>query len=249
MSSGLVFHGVLPEGISTNVWRWGVHDRDSTRMCEAVLKRGQTFVDVGAHFGYFSLLASNLVGSSGEVIAIEALPETFGYLQRNLAGVPATVRMVQAAAWDSPGEVLFRDGGIVNSSLSGAFGRLQKNLMAQREVSVAVSGMPLDDLLQDTADVGLVKIDVESSEMRVLLGARRFLARCRPPLLIELSDAGFSGEANVAPSLEIVKFLDAMGYSPFRFVSGMFRSIVLTAPVPYLNAMFFHREKIDPNLV
>src|SRR5207247_10608255 len=66
--------------------------------------------DVGANIGYFTLLASKLVGDSGAVVAIEAFPATFDALQRNLARNRArNVRAVNAAASDCNSVVrLFR---------------------------------------------------------------------------------------------------------------------------------------------
>jgi FkbM family methyltransferase len=71
------------------------------------LHRGDTFVDVGANTGYFSLLAAALVhGEGGGVVAIEACPRTFRRLQTNLmrnAGLASCIRPLQLAAAEAEG--------------------------------------------------------------------------------------------------------------------------------------------------
>ena len=56
--------GVLPEATSTLVYRWGFFDPPVARTLLTTLDQGMVFVDVGAHFGFFSLLASELVGAA-----------------------------------------------------------------------------------------------------------------------------------------------------------------------------------------
>jgi len=74
------------------------------------LAPGDAFVDVGANIGYFSLLASKLVGESGLVVAIEPSPTIFAVLESNLARNRAhNVRAVCVAASASTGMLrLFR---------------------------------------------------------------------------------------------------------------------------------------------
>ena len=48
------------------------------------LRPGDVFLDIGAHVGFLSLIASRLVGSSGSVLAIEANPVSFEWLEHNL---------------------------------------------------------------------------------------------------------------------------------------------------------------------
>ena len=48
------------------------------------LAAGMTFVDVGAHVGYFSVLASRIVGETGQVFAVEVEPRNLELLRANL---------------------------------------------------------------------------------------------------------------------------------------------------------------------
>lgn len=50
------------------------------------LKESDVFFDIGAHYGYFSLLASALTGKSGMVFAFEPSPESYEILKENSKG-------------------------------------------------------------------------------------------------------------------------------------------------------------------
>jgi len=53
------------------------------RVLREKLKKGDTFIDIGAHIGYYSILARNIVGESGKVIAFEPNPESYKLLKKN----------------------------------------------------------------------------------------------------------------------------------------------------------------------
>src|SRR5712692_7132722 len=76
---------VLPEAVSTQIWCYGFFEEDVCLFLRRSLRPGMVVIDVGAHFGFFSLLASELVGSEGRIVAVEPMPETFGRLARNVA--------------------------------------------------------------------------------------------------------------------------------------------------------------------
>ncbi|HEY3128368.1 MAG TPA: FkbM family methyltransferase, partial [Acidobacteriota bacterium] len=83
------------------IYYFGIWEPNLTNWISERLLAGDTFVDVGANIGYYSLLASKLVGESGRVVAVEALPQIFGILRDNLqANCAGNVRPVNIAAWD-----------------------------------------------------------------------------------------------------------------------------------------------------
>src|ERR1043165_1048267 len=82
---GVEVHVVFPEGMSMALYRYQFFERGLTQYLLDLLKPGMVFFDVGAHFGYYSLLASRLVGGEGAVHAFEPTPSTFDVLRRNHA--------------------------------------------------------------------------------------------------------------------------------------------------------------------
>ena len=76
---------LLPSGLDIFLVKGKSHDSE-IRLAKFILNylsKGDTFIDIGAHFGYFSLLASKIVGEQGNVFAYEASANTFNVLQKN----------------------------------------------------------------------------------------------------------------------------------------------------------------------
>jgi hypothetical protein len=59
---------LLPEQVSTRIWRYGFFEEDVCRFLLRFLRAGDTFVDVGAHFGFFTRLGAALTGAAGRVL-------------------------------------------------------------------------------------------------------------------------------------------------------------------------------------
>ena len=75
---GVPMQVVLPAGTDLYLTGGKTHDSEIrlARLLLETLRPGDDFVDVGAHFGYFALLAAQLVGPTGRVRAYEASAST-----------------------------------------------------------------------------------------------------------------------------------------------------------------------------
>src|SRR5205823_8966527 len=94
--------GDTRDTIQQYIYYFGVWEPHLTRWIVRRLVCGDAFIDVGANVGYYSLLASKLVGTSGSVVAIEASPATFKILQSNLAlNQVRNVRAMNVAVYHS----------------------------------------------------------------------------------------------------------------------------------------------------
>ena len=180
------------------------------------LKPGDTFVDCGSNIGYFSVLAGNLVGPNGRVVAVEANPVTLRLLERNLA-VNRFGKAVHCALTSSPGEVdLFmpRKGGDVYSSLR------KGGLINGEDVECyRVSGRTLDDVVASLGleRLDLLKIDIEGAELDVLRSAPYVLQNLRPVILCEYGTNTWP--AFCATPEELLEVLNKYDYT-----AGMFDS-------------------------
>jgi FkbM family methyltransferase len=169
------------------IQRWiylGAFEPKETELARAWLQPGMTFVDVGANFGYFTLLASSRVGASGRVFALEPSPYAHGRLAETLAsnGLDQVV-LVQAGLSASPGtlDLYIPPNGFHSPTMSANSGG----------EPVQVPVLTLDRCLSDWGvdEVDLIKIDVEGHELRVLDGAAEALANGRiRAILIEFND-------------------------------------------------------------
>jgi FkbM family methyltransferase len=153
-------------------------------LLRARLRSGGRFLDIGAFVGYFTILASKLVGPTGRVVAVEADARNRELLEANLEGNDcANVSVLSLAAWDAPGE-LWLSTNPENQAGSTVHAD-------QRPGDTAVPVAPLDTLLDE--QFNLIKVDAEGSDHVALRGARRILARC-PLAVVEFwPETGVSG--------------------------------------------------------
>src|SRR5579883_1399938 len=98
-SSGLRFECDVRNSLAREAFFTGKYEPPETFLIRRLVDPGGTFVDVGAHWGYFSLIMAEHVGAAGRVLAIEADPRIYAILERNFAmnDLPQ-VQLVYAAA-------------------------------------------------------------------------------------------------------------------------------------------------------
>src|SRR5262249_27771794 len=116
---GTRIQGNAKDIIQQYIYYFGVWEPHITSWIRSSLRPGDSFIDVGANIGYYSLLASRLVGQYGSVVAIEASPKTFLELQTNLTlNKIYNVRAVNLAASDCRGKLKIFRGHEHNTGLT-----------------------------------------------------------------------------------------------------------------------------------
>lgn len=187
----------------------GTYERREVRYVADRLRPGGGFVDVGAHFGYFSLAAAAAVGPTGTVIAIEPTPSSADVLRRNSAenGFEEILTVVQAGASDTPGS-----GSLVMSGDSEMLNTIEFDELATTAGVLPIELVTVDSALEDAGwpDVQLLKMDVEGHEMKVLIGAERTLDRF--PAAEIIFEASGLPEGRLEVSLDTVNFLADRGF-------------------------------------
>lgn len=148
-------------------------------------RSGDVVWDIGANIGFYSLIASRLVGD-GQVIAFEPLPENVASIHRNLSlNSMSNVRVVETALSDHSGAgELSVSGARTHAKLDTSGETDFKEDMGSKTIHVELSTVDLQ-LCQCPAP-SLVKIDVEGAEAAVLRGAVRLLHDVRPTIICEL---------------------------------------------------------------
>lgn len=151
----------------------GLWESDATAWMHDTLRPGAVMVDVGANIGYFTVLAAQLVGPEGRVVAVEASPGLADIVRRNVAmnGHLPTVTVWQRAAWSGLDRLRLhqRVHYGANSSLAGAAAE-HLEALADREEEVEVEAVALDDLLGGLERIDVLKLDVEGAEVHALRG-------------------------------------------------------------------------------
>jgi FkbM family methyltransferase len=191
-------------------------------VCEflrSVLLPGDNFVDVGAHIGYFTILASALV-LGGKVVAFEPEEDNYDYLMTNIEenGYTNTTAF-QVCCGDENKDVelilnLDNDGGhsLYDPGTHPFNTRTRKN----ERVKQIVPMVTLDSVIG--FEPKAIKIDVEGCELKVLKGAEGILKQWSPILIIEMNLYSLT-DGGTSP-LEVEEYLKSLGYIGYALTTG-----------------------------
>lgn len=157
-------------GIAPSLLTFGVYEPQATALLSKILQPGMVFLDVGANFGYFSIIAASKVGPRGAVISVEPEPFNFALLTENVHVNGYNDRCIcipECAGASESTETLFLD--VENA---GNHSLLRKNIPTDVNRSIPIRLRTVDAMLADQnierADV--IKIDTQGAEVQVLRG-------------------------------------------------------------------------------
>lgn len=181
----------------------GIWEPNATAIVRRLLAPGDVFVDIGAHTGYYTLLAADIVGAAGHVYAFEPSPARYRELLANLSRSTATnVSAFDVGAGAADGTATLYEAPRPNTSASTlSAGALARPAVATRDEfrPVAVKVVAAESVLPSNVleRVRVVKVDVEGYEIEAIQGMERLLAAEAPlVVLVEVSPA-WSGEGSV----------------------------------------------------
>lgn len=179
------------------------------------LNEGDTFIDIGAHFGYFSLLASTLVGKKGQVHSFEPTSMVFEILNKNTKK-HSNITANNKAAGETNGEIAFYEFPTLYSeynSINQKQYELEKWFEKHKAKKVNMPMVALDSYVSDTIKPPkIIKIDVEGAELSVLRGASNLLSTNSPILILEF----LTDSKNLEVYREANLFLKNLGYKHHR---------------------------------
>jgi FkbM family methyltransferase len=192
---------------------YGEFEKMEMGFVERLLRREMTVVDVGAHHGLYTLLASKRVAWDGRVVAIEPSPRECARLEKHLrVNRCSNVELVRCAGGEDSGETdLYVVDGIHDWCNS-----LRTPAVEATTSTVRVPVRRLDDILSELkiSKVDFIKLDAEGAELSVLYGAIALLRReNRPAMLVEVQDVRTQRWGYAAR--EILQFLIRMDYQWF----------------------------------
>ena len=189
--------------LSEQIRRHGIYEQTETGLTCQIVKQGDTFLDIGANIGYYTLLASKLVGASGLVYAFEPEIENFKILKWNIDnfGHKNTI-CVDTGLSNYTGEAnlyLCRDNP----------GGHHLHEPVEFEETQTIKLTSIDEYLQDrTEKVDYIKIDAQGAEQSILEGMKKTLENNRDSLkvLLEFSPRALNVSAGgLDLALETIK--------------------------------------------
>jgi FkbM family methyltransferase len=207
---------LLPSG--TDVLLNGIKSHDSeirlSKYFALALKEGDTFIDIGAHYGYYSLLASVLVGKEGKVYSIE--PSTISYkLLRENTATEENITTYQSAAgnqnapltiYEYPGPYSEYNTTIPDAYVKEHWAKKIKPTISK------ISTIIMDEFISNQ-NIGhaIIKIDVEGGEPEVLKGMQMALDSKHLTIAMEFQ---YPKTFN-SPHVEAANILYRVGYDSF----------------------------------
>jgi len=184
----------------------GIFDTDTLFEFKKHIKPGYTVFDLGANEGYYSLIASKLVGDKGKVISFEPMPENIGLLKKHIKINNVNNVIVESkAVSDFTGSLKF-------SNTADKAGNTYLNSSPKfisSENTITVDTIKLDDLMQQASFTppDFIKIDVEGAEFDVLSGADKLIKKYKPVILIATHDFHVPGVKD-----RCINYLTEIGY-------------------------------------
>jgi FkbM family methyltransferase len=207
------------------------------------LNPGDTFVDVGAHYGYFSLLAAQLVGDKGRVFAFEAANQTYTILVINASPNPI-ITTLQRVVSDKLEAQTFFEFPIMYSE----YNTVNKEQFTREDwfnrfspAETIVDGITLDHFFSTDRPIPmLVKIDVEGAEHSVINGMTQLIQKHHPTIVMEY----LRSEDPDSSHQQAIEQLLELGYTP-HFIDHR----GWPQPVEDVEAEMAARELLSENVV
>lgn len=157
------------------ITRTGEYEPIMAAILKKYLNKGNTFVDLGANEGYFSVLGAKRCGANGAVLAIEPQERLLAIIDENLRlnGIKS-VRVANVAVTDHAGKAVIHLASDTNSGSSGLH-RVTKYKVKMQDVKACTLTQLLSEERIETVD--LLKVDIEGFEYEALLGSKELFER------------------------------------------------------------------------
>ena len=155
----------------------GIYEKKPRHIFKNLIKKGDIVFDIGAHVGFYTLLASKHVGNKGRVFSFEPLPRNISFLKRHVAlNNLKNVEIMETALSDKEGKFFF------DTSIDSFQGRISA------KGDIKVNSTTLDRLVNNgnILPPDLLKIDVEGEEYNLLQGGEKILVKYKPKIILSI---------------------------------------------------------------
>ncbi|MGB7441351.1 MAG: FkbM family methyltransferase [Coleofasciculaceae cyanobacterium] len=197
----------------------GIYDLSITEALWRLIAPRETAVDIGANIGYMTSIMVKKVGKAGKVWCFEPNPEVYEELCENIRNWQETrgwqqISPQKIALSNQPGVGLLKLPTKNRGEASLVSPENVKEIQANKknELTYTVTLARLDEVLKDSGEIGVVKIDVEGHELEVLQGTTELIYKHYIRDILFEEHRGY-------PS-PVTEFLEEHGYTIFRIWKG-----------------------------
>ena len=176
------------------------------------LQKGNHFLDIGAHFGYFTLLASEIVGTEGKVFAFEPARKSYEILLENCSGINSIFTFTKAVS-DTNEDIIFYEFPNLYSEYNSSDVAQFENeswFSSSKPKKTKVQATTISDIANENFNPSIIKIDVEGSECNVIKGGTKYFENHSPYIVMEYLEPRRDNKNHVK-ALELLK---KMGFEP-----------------------------------
>lgn len=191
-----------------------------------LLSAGDTFMDIGANHGSFSIAASKLVGAEGRVISVEPQPHLAKIVEKSLSiNALGDFQVYAIAVGNVDGEIEL----LIPHGTSGSAGIFAEHSATEQFKGIMVPLKRIDDFIewQGIAGKVLIKLDIEGSESAFLMGAAKMIKQLKPTLIIEIHP-GTLKASNITGE-DLKQLLQELGYGNYAEIDHLQVTFPLTS--------------------
>ena len=233
----------LHEGktIDDTIMNLGFWEPDMSKLIRKNLRKWDVFLDIGANIGYFSLLASSIVGNEGEVLAFEPSSKNFAELQKNIAlnnfsNISAIRHAVSNTATTK--NLFYNPTNPGGSSLV-------ENLHSGKE-GESIETIVLDDFLGEKK-IDFIKMDIEGYEYFAILGMKKILSQNNLKMIFEYSPTFYEKLYPTDFAEKSVEMLDILAEVGFKLYYIDYRGHLkpISNHEQFFENLYTKREQVD----
>lgn len=158
-------------------------------------------IDVGGNYGIFTISFSNNVSIGNKVYSFEPIPETVNLLNKTINYNKCKNVILNNYGLGNKNEKLFINYDTINPANSSII----DNITNSKKINIEIKKLDVLNL----KNISFIKVDVQSYELEVILGARKTLIENNITLILELPFRNYN-EIIIHKKCEV--FLKSIGY-------------------------------------
>jgi len=158
--------------------RFGSFESTTTNLIKLILKEGDQMLDLGANIGYYTLIASKLIGDKGKIFAFEPDPITFKYLMKNIKiNEVKNVKLINKCVTDKNGKITLYHHPKYHTCHS--------IIQSPLKEAITVNSITLNKQFENTKEkIKFIKMDIEGAEIEALKGMNKVLSENKVKYLL-----------------------------------------------------------------
>ena len=236
--------------------KYHLADEKEMILLDEFIKPGDTAIDIGGNFAYYTERMSKIVGDEGKIFSFEPIPFTFEIFSMLVKKLKLkNVIFLKKGVSNKNETIQFRipktDIGTFNTGMAHISARnnnisdINKDYDYNNEETFDCEVVALDDFFNgNLPGLSFIKIDIEGAELFALQGAKNLLAKYKPTILIEINPVFLEGFGLTQEN--VVSFINENGYKIFHLENSSSKlNIVENKPLWKDNFILIHESKIS----